>query len=431
MTQPRRQHVTRSLRVAVTATVLVGLVSLLAVVILDVAVAHRLTAQVDNRLSQRLAQARQEPSSLGTTSSEPTATLAPPQVTDPDDAPVFTWRVRSAGHLEAATPGAPALPVRGALKAGIATVPTAMGSYQVDVAAVKGGYLVAGVSLADVHHIENLIFLAEAVLGPIGLLGMFLGAFVIGIKASGPVEQARIRQLEFTADASHELRTPLSVIDAEVDLALRTERNASSYRQSLERVKHESGRLRRIVEDLLWLARVDSSPPHRTQDRVDLATVVESCIGRFAPVIASNELEVRTNLCSDGSCWLYASADEMDRLVGVLLDNACRYTPKGGVVQLNVVQSAGRVHLVVEDSGPGIAADQRPLLFDRFHRATKEPGGTGLGLAIADSVVRATGGRWQVGDSPLGGARMEVAWHQPGRGRVRAPVLHDPVRNPS
>jgi hypothetical protein len=64
----------------------------------------------------------------------------------------------------------------------------------------------------------------------------------------------------------------------------------------------------------------------------------------------------------------------------------------------------------VEDSGPGIAPEERTQLFDRFHRATDQPGGAGLGLAIADFVVRSTGGKWSIGDAPTGGARMEVSW---------------------
>lgn len=430
MTRSTRHHVTHSLRVAAAATLMVALVSLLAVVVLDLSVDHRLVSQVDARLRQRLAQAQRHPATMhaGTAIS---GTIASTPSTDPDDAPVFTWLVSPAGRVLAETANATPLPVRGRLQAGFATPSSDNGSYRVDVARVDRGYLVTGVSLADDHHIEDLIYLAEAVLGPIGLVGTFLGALLIGIKASGPVEQARVRQLEFTADASHELRTPLSVIDAEVDLALRGQRDVSSYRQTLERVKHESGRLRRIVEDLLWLARLDSTPLGRAHEPVDLATVVEGCVGRFTPMAAARAVTLNSDIDTEGPSWLHASPDDVDRLAGVLLDNACRYTPDAGTVQVTVAHRGGRLHLVVEDSGPGIAPDQRPLLFERFRRATDEPGGTGLGLAIADSVVRATGGRWQVGDSPLGGARIEVSWHRAGRDRSPAQGFHVPVRSHS
>jgi signal transduction histidine kinase len=94
----------------------------------------------------------------------------------------------------------------------------------------------------------------------------------------------------------------------------------------------------------------------------------------------------------------------------VLLDNACKYSPDGGTVRVGVATDGGRVRLTVDDSGPGIAEDQRERIFDRFHRAIEGPAGAGLGLAIADAIVRATGGRWQVGRSPTNGARMAVSW---------------------
>ena len=90
---------------------------------------------------------------------------------------------------------------------------------------------------------------------------MFFGALAIGLMASRPIEQARRRQLEFTADASHELRTPLTVIEAEVGLALSAPRDSESYQGPSSGSATESKRLRHIVEDLLFLARFDSSPP--------------------------------------------------------------------------------------------------------------------------------------------------------------------------
>ena len=90
---------------------------------------------------------------------------------------------------------------------------------------------------------------------------------------------------------------------------------------------------------------------------------------------------------------------------------------RGETDRIEVRAQGSRVSLTVEDSGPGIPEAERPRLFDRFHRATEHGSGSGLGLAIGDSIVRSTGGRWQVGDSPLGGALMSVSWRhaQPGR----------------
>jgi signal transduction histidine kinase len=111
-----------------------------------------------------------------------------------------------------------------------------------------------------------------------------------------------------------------------------------------------------------------------------------------------------------GPALISAPPEWIDRLAGVLMDNACRYAGPDGVVQIGVRADGSRISLTVEDSGPGIAEAERPRLFDRFHRATEQGSGTGLGLAIGDSIVRSTGGRWHIGDSPLGGALMMVSW---------------------
>jgi signal transduction histidine kinase len=97
----------------------------------------------------------------------------------------------------------------------------------------------------------------------------------------------------------------------------------------------------------------------------------------------------------------------------VLVDNACKYAPEGGSVDVTVAIEGGRAVLTVDDSGPGIADADRDLIFDRFHRSLSTAGeaaGAGLGLAIGDAIVRATGGRWTVGRSPAGGARFSVGW---------------------
>jgi signal transduction histidine kinase len=278
--------------------------------------------------------------------------------------------------------------------------------------------LVAGLSLAETSHVESVVLAAELIAGPILLIFMYLGTLAIGLKTSGPVEQTRKRQLEFTADASHELRTPLSVIQAEVGLALSASRDANQYRDTLSRVNRESERLRHIVDDLLWLARFDSDLPRSDDEPVDLGTIADSCKDRFWAVAEARNMEITVEREGGyGQALIKAPPDLIDRLIGVLVDNACRYAGDGGAVNIVVSAHAGWVRLSVEDSGPGIPEQERPLLFDRFHRATEEGNGSGLGLAIADSVVHSTRGLWRVSDSSLGGAHMEVSWrrsHAPG-----------------
>jgi signal transduction histidine kinase len=175
-------------------------------------------------------------------------------------------------------------------------------------------------------------------------------------------------------------------------------------------VAGEAKRLRRIVDDLLWLARFDSEPPPPGEEPVNLLTIAQNCARRFHPVAGGRQLRLSVEPVGITPACIKAPPEWIDRLLGALIDNACRYSRIGGTVRVVVGRSAARAFCAVEDSGPGIAPEERALLFDRFHRATDQPGGAGLGLAIADSVVRSTGGRWSIDDAPTGGARMEVSW---------------------
>ncbi len=269
--------------------------------------------------------------------------------------------------------------------------------------------MVIGQSLSGVGSAEGNLLLAETIVGPVLLLAVFLGALTIGRRVAAPIEQARVRQMEFTADASHELRTPLSVIEAQTSLALAQPRDVGWYHAAFQRVQGESGRMRRLVEDLLWLARFDTTRDRTQAEHVDLAVLAQMAADRFTAVAEANSvrLTVRT---APLPLVIHAPPDWLDRLLGVLLDNACKYVPAGGAIDVAVWPDGNRIRLSVEDSGPGIPVDERSHIFDRFRRATDRPGGAGLGLAIANSVVSATGGRWQIGDSPLGGASMGVSW---------------------
>jgi two-component system sensor histidine kinase TctE len=143
-----------------------------------------------------------------------------------------------------------------------------------------------------------------------------------------------------------------------------------------------------------------------------VSAVAAACADRFTAVAQGSGIDLTVREHSLGPPWINAAPEWIDRVVAVLVDNACRHAGQDGQVLIAVTADANRVSLAVEDSGPGIPAAERSRLFDRFHRATDEGNGAGLGLAIADSVVQATGGRWRVEDSSLGGARMEVSWHR-------------------
>jgi signal transduction histidine kinase len=411
----RRGHrnARRAVRVAGVAAALATLLYLLLVATLDIVVSDRLSSQVREQVSQRLAAGQGAAEVAG---ASPTSIVAVSGPGDPHSglgiygAPVFLWQLDAAGRVLAAGTGAPALhPGPWAQRSGSEAVSIAGQTFEVVVDRDGEGWLVAGESLAELVHLRGVLVGVEAIAFPVLLVIVFLGGLAIAQRAVIPVEEARRRQLEFTADASHELRTPLSVLEAEVSLARSQPRDAAHYEEVLDRVAHETSRLTRIVEDLLWLARFDAQPPPPSSEPIDLGTVVEGCRTRFDALARTRAIDLSVTRPGD-PVRIAAPPEWIDRLTGVLVDNACRYAPDGGTVRILVSAEAGQAVLAVEDDGPGIPAGDRAELFDRFRRASDAPGGHGLGLAIADSIVRGTGGRWRVGTASIGGARMEIGW---------------------
>jgi signal transduction histidine kinase len=395
-------------RVAAAATGIAVVVYILGVIVLNLVVNGRLAQQDDNRLAGRLAAASHDRDVFGQRAPH---TFRGAGEGDADSAPVFFWLLNARQVVTAPSPGAPALPARplgGQQPRDGLAVTVNVGRadpFRLRVTRDGTGWLVAGQSLAGVAHTKRLLLYVEVLAGPFLLLVMFFGCLVVGQRALAPVERSRRRQVEFTADASHELRTPLSVISAEADVALSTPRDAAGYRDALARIRGESARLRHLVDDMLWLARFDSRPPLPRDEPVDLATLAQACADRFRAVGPAITAETTA-----GPALISAPPEWIDQLAGVLMDNACRYAGPDGVVRIGVRTDGSRISLTVEDSGPGIAEAERPRLFDRFHRATEQGSGAGLGLAIGDSIVRSTGGRWHIGDSPLGGALLMVTW---------------------
>jgi heavy metal sensor kinase len=201
------------------------------------------------------------------------------------------------------------------------------------------------------------------------------------------------KQTRFTADASHELRTPLSVILTHTELARQKERSSEDYRQAIETCFRAATRMKSLVDGLLTLARSDSGDPARTDEVVDLQTIVDDCIDLLNPLAAKRDVELRVEL---ESIRVKARADRVSQVVTNLLSNAIHYNRAGGRIDIVLTAEGSDAVLAVTDTGVGISEADRQEIFERFFRVdeagSREFGGAGLGLAICAAIVEGLGG---------------------------------------
>jgi heavy metal sensor kinase len=221
------------------------------------------------------------------------------------------------------------------------------------------------------------------------------------------LEDAFARQRAFASDASHELRTPLTVIRGQVEvLARMPDPSADDVRRVERLVRTEMVRMERLVEDLLVLARADESEFLRKRV-IDLPAFCQEMLDGLRATA-----DRRFELDDVPAGKIDADPDRLAQALRNLIRNAIDHTAPGGLVRLTASSAGNRITLAVEDDGPGIPPGQRERVFDRFHRTdsarTRARGGTGLGLAIVRAVAEAHGGRVAAGESPEGGARVEI-----------------------
>jgi signal transduction histidine kinase len=221
--------------------------------------------------------------------------------------------------------------------------------------------------------------------------------------ARGETEAALARQRQFVADASHELRTPLTSVLANLELL--AESLDGDEGEAASSALRSSRRMRRLVADLLLLARSDAAQP-TVRERCDLAQIVVEAAGELGAVSDGHEIVIDAQPAP-----VHAARDELHRVAINLIENALRYTPAGTAIRVSTSTTPqGIVELVVEDDGPGIPPELADTLFERFVRGAGDRGGSfGLGLAIVQAIAASHGGSVALEPSPRDtGARFVV-----------------------
>ncbi|OAN42879.1 histidine kinase [Chloroflexus islandicus] len=235
-----------------------------------------------------------------------------------------------------------------------------------------------------------------------GLLGFgFIGAVIVGAagwwlsgRALRPVEEAWARQLRFISSASHELRAPLTLIRASAEVALRNAED-EDQRELLADVLSESDHMRRLVDDLLTLSRLDSGALTLQRQPIQLSDFLAD-VQRHASRLGDEHGVTIALAKTEGT--VCADPDRLRQILLILIDNAIRYTPASGTITLSAELAGKQVRIGVRDTGCGIAPEHLPHLFERFYRADQarnranNNNNAGLGLSIAKGLVEAHGG---------------------------------------
>jgi two-component system, OmpR family, sensor kinase len=313
------------------------------------------------------------------------------------------------------------------------------------------GVLVAGASLEEVDDSVDRVFTLVLIGGLASLTLVALGGWWIARKALRPVEEITTRadrididdlaeripvpraddevghlartlntmlaRLEegvatrerFIADASHELRAPLAAMRSELEVSLRQDVLDEDARAVLASTREEVIRMGRIVENLLTLARVDDNHLNLLITRQDLLEIAERTARIHAASAAARGVGI---IVSGDPVILDADGDRIEQVLGNLVDNAIRFTAPGTTVHISVRREEDTAVVAVTDEGPGVPAEARGRVFERFVRedpARGRLGGAGLGLAICQEIVNAHGGRIWVEDNLPRGSAFVVA----------------------
>ncbi len=253
------------------------------------------------------------------------------------------------------------------------------------------GYSIAFLEISSERAFLRNLIIALLLVMIAALTAALLISLNIANRSIKPIEESYNKQKQFVADASHELKTPLTTINTNVDVLLSRDDTDAEERKWLGYVKDETERMTKLTNDLLYLARLDHSENSVIMSRVSFSEAVESVILTMEAVAFEKDINLAYSV--EPGVYVMSSAEQLKQLVIILLDNAIKYTPRGGSIDIKL---SAQAVLTVKNTGEGISAEDCEQIFERFYRSDKSrargSGGYGLGLAIAKSIAESAKG---------------------------------------
>ena len=270
------------------------------------------------------------------------------------------------------------------------------------------------IALASEQYINQSLMSTVQSLGiasVIALVAFFVLSLFLSRWALGPVQRAWNQQQQFIADASHELKTPLTVIMANNSILMsKPEATVAEQMQWVESTQTEAKLMQGLVNDMLYLARSEGDEQELVLEQVDLSDLARGASLQFEAVAFEQGIVLDDDI-ADG-IQVRGNADQLGRLIAILVDNACKYCGDGGEVKILLDQAGGKARIRVHNTGAPIDPEDLPHLFDRFYRAdkarTRGKGGFGLGLSIAYNIVTAHRGTIEAASTAADGTTFTV-----------------------
>lgn len=260
-------------------------------------------------------------------------------------------------------------------------------------------------------RVTGHLLAAFTITGLAGAALTLLGSLFMANRALIPIKTSWGRQKDFVADASHELRTPLTVIQTNLDIVRGSPTDTiESQMHWLDNIKAESEFMTKLIDDLLFLARTDSHQQLMNKDYFPLSSALKEVLTSFEPLASRNEIKITSLI--EPQINFNGDQTRIKQLAAILIDNAIKYTPPGGEINLELKDLNNNVEITVSDTGEGIDQEHLDKIFNRFYRVDKarsrDSGGTGLGLSIAEWIVKEHKGVIKVKSSPGKGTTFSL-----------------------
>lgn len=225
---------------------------------------------------------------------------------------------------------------------------------------------------------------------------------------SGEVARSGRLQTEFISSVSHELRTPLTAIGGWAETLGYDEAIRGESRRGVEIIARETGRLSKMVEELLEFTRIQDGRFRLNMERMDLAAEVEDEIFTYGRLFQQQNIALRYDGGAEELPMLEGDPERLRQVLLNLLDNAAKYGGDGGAIEVTLTAEEGDARITVRDHGPGIPEDELPHVKEKFYKGSGRARGSGIGLAVCEEIVTRHGGTLTIENAPDGGVLATV-----------------------